>query len=173
MPNWCENVVMIKGTPGDILKVKELLKDDNSVYSFQNIIPCPPALLNTSAPNRNEQNAQFNLSKYGAKDWYDWCVENWGTKWGASSASMILDDTDQISYSFETAWTPPIPVHDKLAEMFPNTNIFVNYDESGCDFSGYRYYENGELSKKYEYNTSYYAVRTYMEPDSSIWEWLE
>lgn len=173
MPNWCDNVVMIKGDPGDILKVKELLKDDKSVYSFQKIMPCPPALLNGSAPNRNEQNAAFNRSKYGAADWYDWCVEHWGTKWGASDAVMTIDNPDQLGYTFQTAWTPPIPVHDHLAKMFPNTNIFINYDESGCDFSGWGYYQNGELSKKHEYNTSYYSVRAYMEPDTDIWEYLE
>ena len=86
---------------------------------------------------------------------------------------MTVDDPDQIGYSFQTAWSPPTPLHDKLAEMFPNTNIFINYDESGMDFAGWRYYENGTLSKNNDYNTSYYAVRTYMEPDTSIWEWLE
>lgn len=24
-----------------------------------------------------------NLRQYGAPTWYDWCIENWGTKWNA------------------------------------------------------------------------------------------
>lgn len=173
MPNWCDNVVMIKGDPEVIKTVKETLREAGNVFSFNKISECPPALLNASAPNRSEQSIAFNTSKYGAKDWYDWCNSNWGTKWNSSDAHITVDHDDQIAYSFQTAWAPPIPVYEKLAEMFPNTNIFINYDESGCDFSGYRYYENGELSKEQEYNSSFYAVRTFMEPDTSIWEWLE
>lgn len=173
MPNWCDNVVMIRGSKEEILKVKEFLKEDGLIYSFEKLIPCPPALRNASAPNRNEQSAAFNTAKYGDKDWYDWCINNWGTKWNASDPAITIDNDKQVGYTFQTAWAPPMPLHDKLAEMFPNTNIFINYDESGCDFSGWRYYENGVLSKEHQYNSSYYAVRTYMEPDSSIWEWFE
>lgn len=173
MPNWCDNVVMIKGDPEVIKTVKQTLQEAGNVFSFNKISECPPALLNASAPNRSEQSIEFNTKKYGAKDWYDWCNSNWGTKWNSSDAHITVDHDDQIAYSFQTAWAPPIPVYEKLAEMFPNTNIFINYDESGCDFSGYRYYENGELSKEQEYNSSFYAVRTFMEPDTSIWEWLE
>ena len=173
MPNWCDNVVMIKGSKEDIIKVKETLAEAPTLYSFEKIIPCPTILRNGTAPNRNEQSAAFNTSKYGAKDWYEWCNKNWGTKWDASDAVITVDDEYQVGYSFQTAWAPPIPVHDKLAKMFPNTNIFINYDESGVDFSGWRYYQYGELSREHEYNTSYYAVRAFMEPDSDIWGWLE
>jgi len=173
MPNWCDNTVMIKGDAGTVLTVKQMLQESGNVFSFSKLLPCPPALMNTTAPNRNEQSVAFNKSKFGASDWYDWCIENWGTKWNSSEAAITMDHTDQIAYSFQTAWAPPIPVYQKLAEMFPNINIFINYDECGGDFSGWRYYQNGELSKEEEYNESFYSRRKMMEPDSDIWEWLE
>ena len=173
MPNWCSNVVMIKGDPQAIKTVKAMLEEKGNVFSLNKVRECPPALLNASAPNRSEQSAAFNTSKYGAKDWYDWCNNNWGTKWNTADTHITMDDEDQVAYSFETAWAPPLPVYEKLAEMFPNINIFINYDESGCAFAGWRYYENGMLAKEQEYDTSFYSFRTFMEPDSSVWEWLE
>jgi hypothetical protein len=173
MPNWCDNVVVIKGDRQSIKTVKETLQEAGNVFSFNGVSECPPALLHTSAPNRNEQSAEFNTKKYGSKDWYDWCNSNWGTKWNASDAHITMTDDDQVAYAFQTAWAPPIPVYEKLAKMFPNINIFINYDESGSDFSGWRYYKNGELSKEVEYNESFYGRRAFMEPDLDIWEWLE
>jgi len=168
---------MIKGSKEDALKVKETLAGAQTVYSFDNILPCPTALRNASSPNRNEQSIAYNKSKYGAKDWYDWCNANWGTKWDASDAIIItdqeIDGEHHLTYQFQTAWAPPFPVHDKLAEMFPNINIFTNYDESGCDFSGWRCYQIGELIREREYDVAYYSVRTFMEPDTGVWEYLE
>ena len=177
MPNWCDNVVMIKGDKGIIDNVKKTLEENGNVFSFNKVLPCPPALLNTTAPNRSEQSVAYNKSKFGAADWYDWCVSNWGTKWNSSEAIITTEIVDgeesQIAYSFQTAWAPPTPLYDKLASMFPNTNIFINYDECGGDFSGWGYYENGELSKNEEYSDSFYSRRRMMEPDTDIWEMLE
>ena len=177
MPNWCDNNVMIKGPTEEINKIKDFLVEQGNVFSFERILPCPAALRNAPAPNRNEQSVEFNKKKYGAADWYDWSVNNWGTKWNSSDTVMHteLEDKEekQIGYSFQTAWAPPLPLYDKLAEMFPNTNIFVNFDESGCDFAGWRLYVNGKVEKEVDYETSYLNIRTFMEPDSGVWEWLE
>lgn len=180
MPNWCDNVVMIKGEKQEVIKVKELLQNEGNVFSFQKISPCPEALLHTTAPavyHNEPQKVEFNRKKYGAADWYDWKNANWGTKWDASDAilsSELGNDSEyQVAYSFQTAWAPPIPVYEKLAEMFPNTNIFVNFDESGMGFSGWKFYSDGDLQNETDYESSFHSIRTYMEPDTDVWEWLE
>ena len=58
-----------------------------------------------------------NAEKYGYETWYDWCINNWGTKWNAGDCS-ISDNT----VIFETAWSAP-------------DNIYRKLSESGCDFS--------------------------------------
>lgn len=65
----------------------------------------------------------YNLSHYQATTWYDWRVENWGTKWGAYNQSSRTADHSQEGvgcYIFNTAWTPPIPVIRRLATIFPD-----------------------------------------------------
>lgn len=55
-----------------------------------------------------------NILDYGYDTWYDWSCAKWGTKWNAYD-TFISDNESQIC--FNTAWSCPLPVLDKLAEM--------------------------------------------------------
>lgn len=68
-----------------------------------------------------------NLIDYGCTDWYDWNVSNWGTKWNACYVEMRCDSADELGYYFETAWSAPSGVYEKLADLFPNLQIHVDY----------------------------------------------
>lgn len=63
-----------------------------------------------------------NIEKYGHKDWYSWSIANWGTKWNAYETS---DDEDSIK--FDTAWSTPAPIVEKLSEMFPTVTIILEF----------------------------------------------
>lgn len=65
----------------------------------------------------------YNLSHYQATTWYDWRIENWGTKWDAydqTSEETDNGNTGTGNYTFNTAWAPPIPVIRRLAIIFPD-----------------------------------------------------
>ena len=47
-----------------------------------------------------------NYLSYGANTWYDWCCNNWGTKWNAGRTEICGND----EIIFETAWGSPEPV---------------------------------------------------------------
>lgn len=53
-----------------------------------------------------------NYRKYGCLNWYEWCNENWGSKWNACD---VESDEDSGIVSFMTAWAPP----DGIAEALP------------------------------------------------------
>lgn len=59
----------------------------------------------------------------GYLNWYDWSVANWGTKWDAYELKVLKDTPDQLKFRFQTAWAPPIPVLNKLMEMYPDLNF--------------------------------------------------
>lgn len=97
-----------------------------------------------------------NIIDYGNVDWYDWCCTNWGTKWNAYD---IYFDEDDNAITFNTAWSCPLPVLDKLAEMCYEYGVSftgkwadedcgcnVGIFESDCDgdeyWFSYEYMEN-------------------------------
>ena len=70
--------------------------------------------------------------KYGADNWYDWCTLRWGTKWNSyGNIHVLYEDVQQIDIKFETAWSPPIPIYEKLDEMFPQARIYAFWSDEG------------------------------------------
>lgn len=83
-----------------------------------------------------------NKVLYGVTTWYDWCCDNWGTKWNAYSNEQCDKDT----ISFETAWSNPEPVMLKLSEMYPEAVIEHWWaDEDLGSNDGYRAYQGGKI----------------------------
>lgn len=60
-----------------------------------------------------------NLLKYGATSWYEWCCDNWGSKWSTYDVEPFVNNT----MTFKTANAPIIPVVGKLGSMFPDIKI--------------------------------------------------
>ena len=84
-----------------------------------------------------------NKVRYGATTWYDWCIENWGTKWNAYENATI----DQDTISFETAWSFPEPVIVQLSKMYPDLEVEAWWaDEDVGSNTGHVVYMNGELT---------------------------
>lgn len=77
---------------------------------------------------------------------YDWCVKNWGTKWGLYEVLATEDyfEGGLISYTFLTAWSPPVPVIQAMSKQFPSLQFDLDYFECGCGFMGSCEYENGQ-----------------------------
>ena len=65
-----------------------------------------------------------NFLQYGCGDWYGWCNRNWGTKWNAYDVHF---DQESQSIHFLTAWDTPMPVIDKLSQMFPEMEIDLQW----------------------------------------------
>ena len=77
------------------------------------------------------------VSEYGYDNWYDWQVNHWGTKWDINGDVGINDiDDETCSLVFQTAWSPPEPIVDKLREMFPDLTFYGGYIGEGWEFAG-------------------------------------
>ena len=84
-----------------------------------------------------------NIAKYGYRDWYEWCVEKWGTKWGDCDTEL-LDASDTIDMRFDSAWSPPVDGIIHISTLFPNLLFSMSWAEEGMDFYGGMAVKNGQ-----------------------------
>lgn len=142
MPNWCYNNLYITSEDNKQLEkvIQGITNNSEQLFDFNRIIEMPEELQNTKSPNN--VNPDEMKAKYGFVDWYDWRNRNWGTKWNAKDVELNLDTPQQIHIRFSTAWSPPMPVITKIAEMFPFTYITLDWEEES-GFYGKTEYEKG------------------------------
>jgi hypothetical protein len=133
MPNWCSNsVTFIHNDPEQI---KRLEKAGAEGKLFTEFLPCPKELLEGSAPATGDI-VDHNVTKYGAPDWYTWCLNNWGTKWDVEADSDNINNIDPNTTSvfFDTAWSPPVEFYQYMVDN--GWSIYATYYEPGMAFCG-------------------------------------
>jgi hypothetical protein len=120
MPNWVRNKLFIHG-PSD--KVKQCTLDiasDCQHISFEKILPRPKDI---------------------GDGWYDWSVENWGTKWD-------VDETyeDENGYiCFDTAWSTPHELMCTLSERYPDLIFEVTFADEDLGYNcGFYEFKDGK-----------------------------
>ena len=150
MANWCINSLEITG---DEKKVEEFVEkfSKDGVSAF---IPTPKELEDTEAPLeiKDPERAKENIEKYGAADWYDWRVKNWGTKWDVGELTVVSLEEEYAFITFETAWSPIIEAMEKIAKMYPELKFDLEYEEPGMGFFGKVIFEDGKISDEWEYD---------------------
>ena len=146
MPNYCNNNIIITGPNSVIDKIEKIANGDKGDL-LQYFYPMPKALQDTTAPlqkdatKEEKAKAKENLKKYGYDNWYDWRVENWGTKWDIMefyniNRKEIGEDESEISLGFDTAWAPALGAYEKFIDENSNCSLKAYYYEPGCDFMG-------------------------------------
>jgi hypothetical protein len=75
-------------------------------------------------------------------DGYQWCLNNWGTKWG--DCHLEQDETDSNVFRFDTAWGLADTGLAEVSRRFPNVPIHVLSIEEQPAFRCHMLYENGE-----------------------------
>ena len=93
-----------------------------------------------------------NLLGYGFLCWYDWSLENWGTKWNACDSDGAFQDVedDEILIQFDTAWTAPFPVVHALSKKFPTAEITLHSSYEGGDDDDVVTFEDGFIISEEE-----------------------
>ena len=158
MPNWCNNSVVLKHQ--DPAMIERARKAFNGEGLLQEFIPVPQELIDTVSGSMGEDKREAheaqqkaNVEKYGYANWYDFCVNEWGTKWEiGADGNPAQDIPGGLMLGFDSAWSPPIAAYEKLLEM--GFEIEAMYYESGMAFAGVwdnghdDYYEYGGLDSK-------------------------
>jgi hypothetical protein len=133
MPNWCNNYATLTGPKEKIDElIVELRKSDERDSSYE--------IFNLLRPRPADQE----------ENWYDWNINNWGTKWDITLASYEIVDETTVTLSFDSAWSPPTTLYEFLEEQGWTVTAF--YDEGGMAYCGRfvdgsdEYYEYGDMT---------------------------
>lgn len=137
MPNYCQNDLEISGHP---ILMEEFMKSytNDGHFDFAKITPMPS----------DEELQDMGINSYS------WAIENWGQKWYVDKADWEDWDNTYYRATFDTAWSPCIPVIKKLIDLCPGLDFTFSYSEPGCAFLGWIYASDGEIYEEVEVSYS-------------------
>lgn len=136
-------------------KEKMIAKDFDRIVALLNrktvFAPYNPNMTPEEIKNKTEfdtednllslgKTAVNNLLEYGSITWYDWCTRNdtWNTKWNSYNPYEYEGGKE---IGFQTAWSAPHPIIEKLSAMYPDVAInhrWANEDLwQGCGSTTY------------------------------------
>jgi hypothetical protein len=138
MPNWIINRLLVKGGPERIRNFLQLIKSERQPFDFERVIPSPEIIRRARrmfSPGEKPQEQYFidafhsraftpveekELEAVGYRSWDDWSFANWGTNKIAFEVEVDESSIDlgYVVISFETAWSPPVRILERLQEMF-------------------------------------------------------
>jgi len=163
MPNWCENFIHVTGPSKDQKafrdQIRHVLLDwgNHAANLKAEIDACKvptkklrliSGLNEYLSGTRDERNLFASFVKppltvvsEGYRDaGYNWCINNWGTRWDVDEfdEQVTAIDTvkEQTSYSFLSAWSPPIEWLKLVGPKFPTLTFSMGVYEGGCWFAG-------------------------------------
>jgi len=144
MPNWCYNTVeLTHEDPTMIARAKSAFLDKGLLNEF---VPIPEELKITAGclgegaeQAALEAREAANLEKHGYRNWYDYCVNEWGTKWDVTGQE-VNDIPNGVILTFDSAWAPPTGAYDKLLDL--GFEVRAMYYEPGMGFCGV--WDNGQ-----------------------------
>ena len=149
MPNHVDQDLEVSGPIDKLLEFKEFAKENGKELSANKFILYPKEFvekdnlykqLKEVTKISKDYSIMNNIKDGFNSGGYEWCCNNWGTKWGIYDCSIIDEDLDNekgfISYNFLSAWSPAILIIKAMAAKFPELEFNLKYFECGMGFQG-------------------------------------
>jgi hypothetical protein len=181
MPNWVYNSLYVSGDATALSTMKAQLNKpftlehdswdvekgemvrkpvsySNPVFAFWNIIQ--PSDLEAYAGQGDMSLPLAEKLMFQGNNWYDWNVRNWGTKWDVAvhdeekypDTEILEESESDISYKFNTAWSPPESAIVCLSMQYPTLSFELEFEEEG-GWGGTVIYSSGEGTITEEYQS--------------------
>jgi len=120
MPNHTDNRVILSHDDSQQIDMIYNIMNTDDTPLCQTLIPMDEALLNNDA--------------HADDGWYTWRLQNWGTKWDVYESHCTRFDANTLQLTFYTAWSPPMPIYDKLVDM--GFEVTARYLDEGWGYIG-------------------------------------
>ena len=116
MPNWCSNTLTL--THEDLDQIARAVAGFKNGRLLDELVPMPNSTRDSDA-------------------WYDWAVNNWGTKWdvgGEDYEPEVSNNGHSVTFSFDSAWSPPLTAYESMMDL--GFEVEGMYYEPGMAFAG-------------------------------------
>lgn len=156
MPNWVHTEMSVTG-PAKYVERFKLRAAWSHMEYWPDMAPAmSESVLSFWNFKRPEWVERMEGGSYWAREtshnWYTWNTKNWGTKWDAANAELIVNADTDIVYRFDTAWSPPEAVFKAMAAQFPKCMFEMRCVEEtgwGVEYAA----KNGTLEETESWNT--------------------
>ncbi len=165
MPNHIYSKLIVSGPSEEVKRFYEFAKMGENPIEANKFIPYPEKykkldkiaedweIANTvdgKIWGKYKEDVDFNSRPKDGynQGGYEWCIENWGTKWGFYSFKETNFTPSEIIYEFQTAWSPALPVILQASVIFPTLKFRYQYEDEGWNYIGYTEFFNGKVIKK-------------------------
>lgn len=88
------------------------------------------------------ENVLHNVLHYGATNWYDWSIHNWGSKWNANNT--YVDETERSIY-WETAWSPTVEIAQNMSKVCTDPVYYQYAEEQFTEYVGEFIFCKGDI----------------------------
>jgi hypothetical protein len=154
VPNHVDMDLTVTGDVDSLRSFEDFAQDKNNVLSADKFIPYPDEykkMDEIAEVARNQTPPNYSIKDGFNSGGYEWCVKNWGTKWGIYSTELLSSKLEgkkgNLKYNCQSAWSPPKPVIVAMSSKFPTLKFSLKYYERGCAYKGTFVVVNGEVQK--------------------------
>lgn len=157
MAEWVDNKLVIKGPADSLKRFIKRAEGENphyrqtdqgpgtqQVFSFHALYPVPLNVLEES------------YAQYG----FDWELNHWGCKWGASESKLERVSVNRVIYTFDTPTGPPVLLLSNLAKEYDDLRFHLTYESN--EFTGLVWFRKGVVTK------SRHKAKTNSHDESSL-----
>lgn len=188
MPNWVNNRITVSGSPSEVERFEDTARKQPNIWSdeiyeancemgdvlsFANFIAPPQEAVDSGEYWGTHGFVKGEAVGRTDNNWYEFNTREWDTKWDAGEVSRV-EISGGVEYGFQTAWSPPEPVFEKMTEMFPKLTFDVWWEEEqgyGAEFV----LEAGEVTsmKKWDIPSSHQDYVDLDRADECVCSWQE
>lgn len=166
MPNWCSNILTVRGLPEHLAEFMSSIKIEDGEYKIlDSLCPVPSMLEEIHRGGASIDGERVSVWRMdgdknvvipadelekiraecnGHDNAYDWCIEMWGSKWGDCYTELKEISDSGYIFEFDSAWSPPIEGITHIAKEFPNLCFYLYFEEGGMGFMGNSEWTYGE-----------------------------
>ena len=129
MPNHVFNTLRVTGPLEALNAFKEKVKHGDDKFSYWNFKTPPQESIDSGEYHGTHGFVKGEEVGRTPNNWYNFNTREWGTKWDAYDVYVETSAPKAFYAQFSSAWSPPLPVFEAMAEQHPELEFDFSWEE--------------------------------------------